>query len=235
MPACILLGGAVLTVEVLVTRTLAQAVPRPFVAPVFGLLDSWMVAAMIAGAIRRQRSSSAVGAATAVAAGVDDLAARAAGGLAFSSVPSEPSPGAGGASSASGRRRLASRHRPSSRSDSGSPRSRGTEHDPNSPRTAAPGSVSVGPAPERGCRPIDQIGVGGLRLERMRTERLFGFPLTILVDVDHDHVDGLAALVLDLGAIPFGTGSAILAGELLDGTAFRGTDEIRRTWGPASR
>jgi MFS family permease len=82
MPACILLGGAVLTVEVLVTRTLAQAVTRPFVAPVFGLLDSWMVAAMSAGALAAPALQSAVGARTAVAAAGLTTALLAAGGLA---------------------------------------------------------------------------------------------------------------------------------------------------------
>ena len=82
MPACTLLGGAVLTVEVLVTRTLAQAVPRPFVAPVFGLLDSWMVAAMSAGALAAPALQSAVGARTAVAAAGLTTSLLAAGGLA---------------------------------------------------------------------------------------------------------------------------------------------------------
>ncbi len=82
IPACTLLGAAVLTVEVLVTRTLAQAVPRPFVAPVFGVLDSWMVAAMIAGALAAPALQSAVGARAAVAAAGLATALLAAGGLA---------------------------------------------------------------------------------------------------------------------------------------------------------
>jgi hypothetical protein len=87
MPACAVLGGAVLTVEVLVTRTLAQAVPRPFVAPVFGLLDSWMVAAMIAGALAAPALQSAVGARNAVAAAGFATSLLAAGGLVLTVRP----------------------------------------------------------------------------------------------------------------------------------------------------
>ena len=87
MSACTVLGGAVLTVEVLVTRTFAQAVPRPFVAPVFGLLDSWMVAAMSAGALAAPALQSAVGARTAVAATGLTTALLAAGGLALTIRP----------------------------------------------------------------------------------------------------------------------------------------------------
>jgi MFS family permease len=87
MSACTVLGGAVLTVEVLVTKAFAQAVPRPFVAPVFGLLDSWMVAAMSAGALAAPALQSAVGARTAVAAAGLTTALVAAGGLALASRP----------------------------------------------------------------------------------------------------------------------------------------------------
>jgi hypothetical protein len=85
------------------------------------------------------------------------------------------------------------------------------------------------------CRRIDRIGVGNVRLERMPVEGLFGgFPLTIRVDVDHDHIDALVALTLDLGAIPCGAGSATVTGGLLDGTAVGGTEEICAR-GPVNR
>jgi hypothetical protein len=85
------------------------------------------------------------------------------------------------------------------------------------------------------CRWIDQFGVGNVRLERMPVERLFGFPLTIRVAVTHDHVNDLVALVHRLGEIPCVAGSAIVTGELLDGTAFRGTDEICRARWPVGQ
>jgi hypothetical protein len=66
-------------------------------------------------------------------------------------------------------------------------------------------------------------------------KRLFEFPLTIRVDVDHDHVDDLVALVHGLGEIPCDSGSAIVTGELLDRTAIRGTDEMCRAQRPVSR
>ena len=122
MLACTLLGGAVLTVEVLVTRALAQAVPAPLVAPVFGLLDSWMVAAMSAGALVAPALQSAVGTRTAVAAAGLTTSLLAAGGLAhtFRPVPSRRLDGRWGRTAAVG---ADCRHTcPSSRSDSGSPR-----------------------------------------------------------------------------------------------------------------
>jgi hypothetical protein len=48
--ACLIFGAAVLASEVVATSTVGGDVPRSYVAPAFGLLDAWMVAAMVTGA-----------------------------------------------------------------------------------------------------------------------------------------------------------------------------------------
>ncbi len=48
--ACFAIGASILTSEAVVTSALGRALPAPLVAPAFGVLDAWMVAAMVAGA-----------------------------------------------------------------------------------------------------------------------------------------------------------------------------------------
>jgi hypothetical protein len=49
--ACFVVGGSILTSEVLVTSALSRSLQGSLVAPAFGVLDGLMVAAMIAGAV----------------------------------------------------------------------------------------------------------------------------------------------------------------------------------------
>ena len=50
--ACFAIGASILTSEAVVTSALGRTLPAPLVAPAFGVLDAWMVAAMVAGAAR---------------------------------------------------------------------------------------------------------------------------------------------------------------------------------------
>jgi hypothetical protein len=59
--ACAAFGASVLAAEVVATSSISRSVPGPFVAPAFGLLDAWMVAAMIAGAVAAPPLVAAVG------------------------------------------------------------------------------------------------------------------------------------------------------------------------------
>jgi MFS family permease len=48
--ACFAIGASILTSEAVVTSALGRTLSAPLVAPAFGVLDAWMVAAMVAGA-----------------------------------------------------------------------------------------------------------------------------------------------------------------------------------------
>jgi MFS family permease len=48
--ACFAIGASILTSEAVVTSAVGRTLPSPLVAPAFGVLDAWMVAAMVAGA-----------------------------------------------------------------------------------------------------------------------------------------------------------------------------------------
>jgi hypothetical protein len=60
-PACAVFGASVLAAEVVATSSIGRAVPGQYVASAFGLLDAWMVAAMIVGAIAAPALVAAVG------------------------------------------------------------------------------------------------------------------------------------------------------------------------------
>jgi hypothetical protein len=59
--ACACLGASALASEVHAASALGRAAPGPLIAPALGVLDSWMVAAMIVGAAVGPLSTDAVG------------------------------------------------------------------------------------------------------------------------------------------------------------------------------
>jgi hypothetical protein len=59
--ACTTFGAAALAAEALATNVLCRVVPSDLVAPAFGMLDAWMVAAMMAGSVAAPAVVGALG------------------------------------------------------------------------------------------------------------------------------------------------------------------------------
>lgn len=73
-----------------------------------------------------------------------------------------------------------------------------------------------------------QIDATTLKLEGMPIASIFGIPLVLRLDVNHDGHRGLVVLINDVrNSIPAGTTIVTVTARLRDGTELAGTDHVR--------